>query len=630
MKNFFSKESASKIALPLILLGVFIIPSVAHANWATSTLITALGWLAQMILKVVSLLTYMSGMLLNAVIRFTVVDMASYISKNGAVTGAWGTIRDVSNMAFIFVLLYAGIKMIIGAGRDAQRLIVNVIVVAILINFSLFFTKVIIDASNILAMFFYGAMAPDALTSTNAGLANSLMQPLKLQSIWNATEGITGDKLLIIGVMGSIVALIAAFVFFAITIMFIIRFVALVFVMILSPLAFMAYVLPDLKKYRDQWWSTLIGQSFFAPIYFMLTWVVLRIVESISLNTGGTWSQAFAGEFISTSTGQSTGNIELVLTFLVVIALLIATLIISKNYADKAGGLVNEANKWATGFAGGAAFGTAGWASRRTLGRVGERFKDDERLKASAAQGGARGMASRLALATAKKASTSTFDARGSGVVGQLSSRTKIDFGKAGGKGGYAETLKNKQKKYKERYGSFKPSGDAKKAADAEAAEKKKILEEAQKSARTKFETLMPKSEEHVSAEKKLEELRSDTMSALRPEYDSEVKAAEESLARESESRARLQEEFVSHKTEEEKKAHEEAEKKRSEMKDRMENMARRMERGLRGGIIDGREKAKAIRSLENKKSAKDKAPEFLRELMDEGVIPKPEDKPEA
>ena len=54
--------------------------------------------------------------------------------------------------------------------------------------------------------------------------------------------------MIIVGVMGTIVSLIAAFVFFAVAIMLVIRFVVLIFVLILSPLAFMGFILPQVKQ----------------------------------------------------------------------------------------------------------------------------------------------------------------------------------------------------------------------------------------------------------------------------------------------------------------------------------------------------------------------------------------------
>src|SRR3989344_8413098 len=132
-------------------------------EFATNILLAPLGWLAILILQIASLFTYLGGVILNFVVQWTVVEMAQHLKEIGTIDTAWKTIRDVANIGFIFFLLYAAIKTILGMGDNTQKLIVNIVVVAILINFSLFFTKVVIDASNILAVTFYDAIAPNAL-----------------------------------------------------------------------------------------------------------------------------------------------------------------------------------------------------------------------------------------------------------------------------------------------------------------------------------------------------------------------------------------------------------------------------------------------------------------------------------
>ncbi|MEK7227526.1 MAG: hypothetical protein AAB641_01380 [Patescibacteria group bacterium] len=404
-------------------------------------LVSGLGAVSIGILKLAELITGLAGLLLNYAVQYSVVDMKENLDKAEAVNNAWRVIRDVANMGFIFVLLYAAITTIIGQGQDNQKLIVKIVVVAILINFSLFFTKVIIDISNLLAVTFYDAIAPGALSSTvDRGLSNSLMEPLKLQSISKVDIGIVGERLLIIGVMGTIVSLIAAFVFFAVAIMFIIRFVVLIFVLILSPIAFVSFVLPQTEQYRKQWWNALSGQAFFAPIYFMLTWIVIVVSRGLLTSTGGSMATALTGA-VGTN-GEimppDKSSMGILVNFIIMIALLIASLTIAKEWANKAGGAVGKLTSWATGAAGGATLGMAGRFGRGTFGRAGEAIGDNEKLKAAAAKGGMGGMAARLALATGRKTGGASFDMRGTGLGGTL------DAGKAEGKGGFVEFRKKK------------------------------------------------------------------------------------------------------------------------------------------------------------------------------------------
>ena len=427
-----------------------------------------LGWAAVFLLQIVSAITYLSGTILNVIIKFTVVQMKSGVEAAG-IDSAWAVIRDVANMGFIFILLYAAIMTIIGKGQDNKQLIVNTVVAAILVNFSLFFTKLIVDAANMLAMLFYGAMVPASALSTDpstlfekTGLANSLMEPLKIQSIWQAAGNITGTQLLLIGVLGSVFALIAAFVFFAVSIMFVIRFVVLLFVMVLSPIVFLASILPLTKKYRDQWWETLSGQAFFAPIYFFLTWVVLYISQQLAGRLGtadlstalvGTASTKTieGGATMLAMTPPAPETIGVVINFMIIITLLVTSLVIAKEWANKAGGGVSKLTSWATGLAGGATMGMAGRFGRGTLGAAGSALGDSEKLKSAAAKGGATGMAARLALVASRKTAGASFDFRGTGLGGTL------DAGKAQ-KGGYAEDLKKSAERKKKFGESLKPS----------------------------------------------------------------------------------------------------------------------------------------------------------------------------
>src|SRR3972149_11633388 len=214
------------------------------------------------------------------------------------------------------VLLYAAIKTILGTGSDTKNLIVKIIVVAILINFSLFFTKVVIDASNVLAIAFYDAIVPGAFDD-----------------------------------IGVINLLIAAFIFFAVALMFIIRYVILILVLILSPLAFIAFVLPQLEKYKAQWIDALVGQAFFAPIYFMLTWVTLHVLGGITSAFGATDNPraALSGiAFIDSAITDTNEAFGLLINFIVVIVFLVASLILAKELANKVPGGVNKLTGWAT------------------------------------------------------------------------------------------------------------------------------------------------------------------------------------------------------------------------------------------------------------------------------------------
>lgn len=472
MKKFALQDKKLLLLATSIALLVLLMPHGAVLAIGEGVAEDVFAWIVTLLLQIVGAVTYLGGTILNFVVKISIVDMKQWVEAAG-IDNAWKVIRDVSNMGFIFILLYAAIMTILGKGSDNKRLIVNVVLAAVLMNFSLFFTKLFIDATNLVALLFYGQMVPASelvrgSVFTNQGLASTIMESIKIQSIWSgaAGDGVTITQIMLVGVLGSIVSLVAAFVFFAIAIMFVVRFVALLIVMVLSPLAFLAFALPQAEKYRKQWWDALSGQALFAPIYFLLTWVVISIAQSLAHNPviqgvdPTDWAASLGGvaekvtsadgtvSLVTKSNPQSTG---IIVNFGIIIALLIASLTIAKEWANKAGGTATKLTKWATGVAGGATLGMAGRAGRNTFGRVGAAIGESETLKDAASKGGAKGMAARLSLAAGRKTSKTSFDLRGSPLGGA------IDGGKAQ-KGGFEQILKDKKKKEADFAKSLGPS----------------------------------------------------------------------------------------------------------------------------------------------------------------------------
>ena len=608
-------------------------------------LLKPLGWLSLLILRLAALLTGLAGLILNYVVWFTVVDMANKISEIGAIDKAWKVIRDVVNMGFIFVLLYAAIRTILGIGSDTKKLIVNIVVVAILINFSLFFTKTVIDASNVLAIAFYDAIAPRALSTTiTEGLSNSLMRPLKIESLWNNPDiaALTGEKLIIIGVMGTIVSLIAAFVFFAVAIMFVIRFVVLIFVLILSPLAFMGFILPQLKKYKDQWLDALLGQAFFAPIYFMLTWIVIIVSRGLLTSAGGgmaggNMATAFLGAVGAdgnTVLTPTPTSIAIVVNFIIVIVLLIASLIIAKQWADKAGHGVPGLTKWAMGAAGGATFGMAGRFGRGTIGRAGAAVGESEWLQKKAESGS---MAARLSLAAGRKTGGASFDVRGTPLGGPL------EAGKAQ-KGGFAEFKKKKAEQEAKFAVSLAPSAKAI-ARDKTLLGNKAEIDRGVNNLETEKQKRVDElrsSEELKSAEVK-ERSAYDTVSKLEAEAGAAEDALREDKIKELETAKVKLEEIKKEAGEARKRIKEETERITTDYDARKEELrgteveatsdirkkrfAQAVERSswakMRGYNYD------AAAQIRKGKSAKDRAADILKDLQKEGAISE-EEKPET
>jgi len=133
MKKYLAHIATFALFSSIFFVGVGL-PSLVHAQQAApppraisaaaTTLGSGGGWfnnyllqpIASSALKFTSLISYVTGLGLDKAVDFTVVNMASNISGLSSLNSIWGTIRDLANMCFIFVLLFTAIQTMFGKG----------------------------------------------------------------------------------------------------------------------------------------------------------------------------------------------------------------------------------------------------------------------------------------------------------------------------------------------------------------------------------------------------------------------------------------------------------------------------------------------------------------------------------
>ena len=86
------------------------------------------------LMTITSLILIISGSIFDTIINFTILDMSKNLGTESgigsSITTAWETLRDVANMFFIFVLLYAAFKAMFDANfGNFQTTIKNIIIV---------------------------------------------------------------------------------------------------------------------------------------------------------------------------------------------------------------------------------------------------------------------------------------------------------------------------------------------------------------------------------------------------------------------------------------------------------------------------------------------------------------------
>lgn len=415
------------------------------------------AFLANTALSFASYFLWVGSAFLNMAMSLT-LNLSAY-AKN--IDAAWRLLRDLINVAFIFGILWMAIQLILGREKAWRQQLTAIILAAIFINFSLFFTKVIIDASNIVALQFYSSITGGNFTpitsaggvisgSADSGISDQFLSRLKLTTIYNP-EGvsITFANIAIIGFFGALFMLIAAAVFFLAGLMLVARSAILLLLMATSPIGYVGTWLPRLQEYHKMWWDQLISQSLFAPVFLLLVWTTLKITENQAFSTADIFTNQGSGNFATALAGKADA-MGVIFNFLILIGLILAALMAAKKFSGAAG--MNFAT-WSQKAMGSVAGGVGGFALRNSAGRLASKLATSERLKNWDAKNS--GFVGRALYSGVQNMAKASYDVRGASVPGVGAvlgmGGGKIDLGTPGGKGGYQAKL-DQQVEEREKY----------------------------------------------------------------------------------------------------------------------------------------------------------------------------------
>lgn len=447
-------------------------------------------------------LAYVGGFMFDITVALS-LNSAAYALD--FLSAGWTTARDLANMAFILILVYIAFTIMFRAetARTMQMLAL-VIFIALIINFSFFFTRLVIDVGNILAVQFYNSIPAPSMAGTFAttnsntgtlagiatGAANNLgsqnvfkntkdltagiMQALNIQELFNdnnfkkfAAQTGFASKFIILSFLyiaiGACYFILAA-MFFAVGIKFLVRIVVLWFLIIASPLAFVAKAIPGrpaISGYYEQWQHLLVTHAFY-PAFFLFIFFFISTIMS-SLATGGSngilgglasdlsrlSSDDQLGGFIFIA--SSVANVGIRLGF--VVAMLYIALKASEAMGVKGADAASKVTGWVSSVGTGVVFGGAGALGRNTLGAGAYAASQSSLIRA-----GAKYAPGRLLQNSLAGVGRSSFDLRGAPGVRTGLGKLNMSTNEPGGKGGYQGAVKDRIDKREAQSKTLKPS----------------------------------------------------------------------------------------------------------------------------------------------------------------------------
>ena len=315
------------------------IESPSENSTSTSCDVQGIGWI---ICPVSNWLADGIDYMYSALQEFLKTKPLETTNQNSGIYLAWVIMRNISNVAFIvafLVIIYSQLTSVGISNYGVKKMLPRLVIAAVLVNLSFTFCAVLLDLSNVTGYAFQDAFM---------GIKNTISTVGENTSTWTWSEVIStalSNGALAVGA-GYAVSLaltteilpmlVPAATLAGLTLLFILLIMAarqalIIILIIVSPLAFVCYLLPGTEKWFKKW-----RDLFFTMLVFFPAFAVVF---------GGA---QLAGILIIQNASGSNGAIMHVLGMLVQIIPLAITPLIMKfsgGVLGKFAGFVNDKNK---------------------------------------------------------------------------------------------------------------------------------------------------------------------------------------------------------------------------------------------------------------------------------------------
>ncbi|MCF7843983.1 hypothetical protein K9M47_03755 [Candidatus Gracilibacteria bacterium] len=400
-------------------------------------------WLIKtFLLNIAGILVWVSANMLNYAVQVGILDFSKWAPDE--LYPIWIVIRQIVSLFVVFAGLWLGLMYIIGKDEKFEKYIPWVVIFALFVNFSYPIARTAVDISNVISLNIYAsAVGNDALTGTGNNTAGALiMTRLGLDGLaLSATKEDAGAKQGMVtsinttggALLAVVFILYAAYIFFMVTALLVMRTAALVFLIIASPILFIDSVIPRLGDEAVKLRKIFFEQLAVGPVFMIMLALTLKFlgVFSVAAKAGGAGVNPTIVEFF---------NITMMLVMLHI--MLKVTKATAGSIGEMATNAMGKVGGFATGAALGVATGGAGFLARGTMGRAAGALRDSKWMQSK--QGG---LVGRHMYNMTDSVAKSSFDARNSSYVRTGASKLGLSGGMgAGEKLGYEEIAEQRAK----------------------------------------------------------------------------------------------------------------------------------------------------------------------------------------
>ena len=370
-----SKKKTLQRLIGLLVLIVILFIGQTHIAFAGTCdiwdpfacIVQGMVWFTLLIVYAIGSLGFLV-MALNATLLMFILKLSFTVLSNDIVRIGFQETLALANLGFVLAIILIAFATILRLEKyGIKKLLLNLIIAAVIVNFSLFIAGIFIDFSNIFTAYFLGLSKEAQLTAaTNTGssatstvasgtnpnagneafFTNGIVasfQPQKFLVPPDTASDLGDDWEKILPILtgasfATIFTWIMAFTIGAVAIMILIRYIYLIFLLILMPLAWAFWVIPTKSDLFSSWWKRFIEQIFFLPSAIFFVYLATTVASKYI--NAGTLSKTFKDGLNTQGSSTSIlasfqGIIENAVNLFVIAGLLIGGLIAANKLGGK-------------------------------------------------------------------------------------------------------------------------------------------------------------------------------------------------------------------------------------------------------------------------------------------------------
>lgn len=285
-------------------------PGSSFGSSVSTCAIETVGWVICPVMRTIAKLADFGFAFINK--DFLRIEYDVISGSDSGIFKAWELIRNIANIVLVLVFLYIVYTQITGRNTgdfNLKRILPRLVIGAVLLNLSYYICALAIQGSNIVGSGVLTAMVDvaeqigsPAMNLNNA--ANGFEDAILTQLVAKMLEK-DGTVWVMLAPMAAITIGIATVSAVAL-ILLIARKVVVSMLVLVSPLLFVAYLLPNLERYFQQWVRLFIQLIMLYPIVaFLLGTGQIVSATIISVGSGGESDYSVEGDGYQAKNGGS-------------------------------------------------------------------------------------------------------------------------------------------------------------------------------------------------------------------------------------------------------------------------------------------------------------------------------------